>query len=387
MGGQAAVEMGQNALDAFADMTSNASSSLQGLIDVVRKGGETLKEDTKKWWDEIPAGVAKNFTAAEKEMIGHLSNMMAEGQNVLETFEWDLMLSGLPEAASKMEASFRDMAARTKGPMQEIWTTAADIAATGSDDMIKAMNKAFESGAVGQPLIDQLKTILTGQMPGVGTEAGNAAVGKGLDPAAAAAGQSAALTLSQEFAAAGTHIASVMKGIQANMKIVPPPMNIDIAPAAKTLQSLVATMSSIRQSSVPVFNINVAPALTALNKIRTALGGVKSGQAGINLNPAPALAAIKKVINEMAKIRQTKIPQIQLNISPAVSAANKIRSIVNALPNIKRTITYTYRIVGSRPNPPNISRTITYRYRTVGSRPAQTGMHETSGRRYNDCSP
>ena len=123
MGGQAAVEMGQNALDAFADMTSNASSSLQGLIDVVRKGGETLKEDTKKWWDEIPAGVAKNFTAAEKEMIGHLSNMMAEGQNVLETFEWDLMLSGLPATASKMEASFRDMAARTKGPMQEIWTT------------------------------------------------------------------------------------------------------------------------------------------------------------------------------------------------------------------------------------------------------------------------
>ena len=119
--------------------------------------------------------------------------------------------------------------------------------------------------------------------------------------------------------------------------------------------------------------------MTALNKIRSALGGVKSGQAGINLNPAPALASIKKVINEMAKIKQTKIPQIQLNISPAVAAANKIRSIVNALPHIKRTITYTYRVVGSRPNPPNLNRTITYRYRTVGSRPAQTGMHETLG--------
>ena len=44
------------------------------------------------------------------------------------------------------------------------------------------MNKAFESGAVGQPLIDQLKTILTGQMPGVGTEAG-VAEGKRSDPA------------------------------------------------------------------------------------------------------------------------------------------------------------------------------------------------------------
>ena len=141
-------------------------------------------------------------------------------------------------------------------------------------------------------------------------------------------------------------------------------MNIDIAPAAKTLQSLVATMSSIRQSSVPTFTINVAPALAQLNKIKTALGGVRTGQAGININPAPALASIKKVINAMAGIKQSKIPQIQLNINPAVSAANKIRSIVNALPHIKRTITYTYRIVGSRPNPPNISRTITYRYRT-----------------------
>ena len=119
--------------------------------------------------------------------------------------------------------------------------------------------------------------------------------------------------------------------------------------------------------------------MAALNKIKTALGGVKGGQAGININPAPAIASIRKVINEIAKIKQTKIPQIQLNISPAVAAANKIRSIVNALPNVKKTITYTYRVVGSRPNPPNLNKTITYRYRTVGSRPAQTGMHETLG--------
>ena len=60
----------------------------------------------------------------------------------------------------------------------------------------------------------------------------------------------------------------------------------------------------------------------------------------------------------------------------ATSAVNKLKSLVNSMPNIRRTITYTYRIVGSRPNPPNLSRTITYRYRTVGTRPAQTGMHE-----------
>ena len=69
----------------------------------------------------------------------------------------------------------------------------------------------------------------------------------------------------------------------------------------KNFSPLVATMSSIRQSSVPVFTINVAPALAQLNKIKAALGGVRTGQAGININPAPALASIKKVVNAMAK--------------------------------------------------------------------------------------
>ena len=171
-----------------------------------------------------------------------------------------------------------------------------------------------------------------------------------------------------------------MKGIEQNMAITPPKFDVDVKPAIDKLSELHRAMNEdMRQTTVPTFNINVAPAIAALTKVRNLLGGVKSGQAGITINPAPAIAAINKVVKAIAGIRQTKIPQIQLNIQPAISAANKIRSIVNALPNIKRTITYTYRVVGSRPNPPNINKTITYRYRTVGSRPAQTGMHETLG--------
>ena len=125
-----------------------------------------------------------------------------------------------------------------------------------------------------------------------------------------------------------TSVDQLVKSVNEKISGIKPSVNINpfagmISVAITSVNQMVAkinqSIGSIKQSSVPVFTINVAPALAQLNKIRTALGGVKSGQAGINLNPAPALASIKKVINEMAKIRQTKIPQIQLNISPAVS--------------------------------------------------------------------
>jgi hypothetical protein len=114
--------------------------------------------------------------------------------------------------------------------------------------------------------------------------------------------------------------------------------------------------------------------------IAGALGAARSGAAGaipIQLNIAPAMQQLKSLRNQIAAVKHARPIPIALNIAPAVSAASRIRSIVNALPHIKRTITYTYRIVGSRPNPPNLNRTITYRYRTVGSRPAHSGMHET----------
>ena len=57
-----------------------------------------------------------------------------------------------------------------------------------------------------------------------------------------------------------------------------PKFDIDIMPAAKKLQSLVATMSTIRQSRIPVFDIDVGPALAKMRQVSAALGGVKAGQ-------------------------------------------------------------------------------------------------------------
>ena len=103
------------------------------------------------------------------------------------------------------------------------------------------------------------------------------------------------------------------------------------------------------------------------------LGGVKQtgGAIPIQVNIAPAIKQLQSLKVQIGLVKQSKPVPIALNIAPAVQAANKIRSIVNALPNIKRTITYTYRIVGSRPNPPNLNKTITYRYR-----PWEHGLHK-----------
>ena len=96
----------------------------------------------------------------------------------------------------------------------------------------------------------------------------------------------------------------------------------------------------------------------------------------IQVNIAPALKQLQSLKVQIGLVKQAKATLISVNTSAATTAVNRLKSLVNALPNIRRTITYTYRIVGTRPNPPNLNRTITYRYRTVGTRPAQSGMHE-----------
>jgi hypothetical protein len=113
--------------------------------------------------------------------------------------------------------------------------------------------------------------------------------------------------------------------------------------------------------------------------MKSALGGAK-GAAGtaiaIQVNIAPALKQLQSLKVQIGLVKQAKPTPVNVDTRAATSAVNRLKSLVNSMPNIKRTITYTYRIVGSRPNPQNISRTITYRYRTVGTRPAQSGMHE-----------
>ena len=211
------------------------------------------------------------------------------------------------------------------------------------------MNKAFESGVTGQPLIDQLKRILGQQMPGVGTEAG-AAVGKGLDPAAAAAGQSAALTLSQEFAAAGTHIAAVISGIAANINSLtqtkPPAIQIDISPAIQQVASLKAQLTTITQKSPPKIQLDIGPAMQQIASLKNQIGGVKAKPIVINVS--------FKIIGK---------PPVPKQIKAFISYSYRIVNKIPNPPEIKRWISYKYRITNRIPNPPEIKRWISYRYR------------------------
>ena len=107
--------------------------------------------------------------------------------------------------------------------MKAVFEKAAEIARSGQPDLIAAMNEVMANVGTTAPgaLLKELDAILPPGLKASATKAGEGIPGV-LDPAAANAGQSAALTLSQEFAAAGVHIAAVMAGIEENMKITPP---------------------------------------------------------------------------------------------------------------------------------------------------------------------
>ena len=182
------------------------------------------------------------------------------------------------------------------------------------------------------------------------------------------------------------------------------PLNAAIQLAGKSLEQFGNFVGNFFSSTLPsivsshALNVNpftgmISVSIASLNQFASAvaqkmaeikqsfskgLGGVKQSGGGIpiQVNIAPALKQLQSLKVQIGLVKQTKVTLISVNTSAATTAVNRLKSLVNALPNIKRTITYTYRITGTRPNPPNLSRTITYRYRTVGTRPAQTGMHE-----------
>ena len=92
--------------------------------------------------------------------------------------------------------------------------------------------------------------------------------------------------------------------------------------------------------------------------MKSALGGAKKGTGtaiAIQVNIAPALQQSKSLKVQIGLVKQARATPVNVDTRGATSAVNRLRSLVNALPNIKRTITYSYRVVGRPPNPQNIS--------------------------------
>jgi hypothetical protein len=119
------------------------------------------------------------------------------------------------EGWQQMAADFASASQGMVGTMRHVFETMSQISATGNETMIRQMTEAWNTGAPADAMLTQMKTILEGKLPPtVSGAAGLAAQGMTppMEEGAAAAGQSAALILSQEFAAASTHIQSVLKG-------------------------------------------------------------------------------------------------------------------------------------------------------------------------------
>ena len=374
-GGEAAKEAAGMAADAWRDATSEMGSEIENLAGILMEGGKEMKESTKEWFTGIEQNIGRELTAAEQTALKGIGQMMASTEQAINDWQLgQLMGESISGSGAQLASAFDSLAASAEGGMKEVFSRAAAIVRSDSS-LANAVNEVMANVGKTSPqaLLAELNAILPPGLKDSATKAGEGVKGA-LDPGAAAAGQSAALTLSQEFAAAGTHIAAVISGMGSNMS--------GLEQTARTAGQNAAVALSEGFAAAGTHIASVLKGVAA--SISKVMGAARAGAgAGLRIpiivDTRTAVANINKLKTQIAGIKQAKPVPINLNIAPAVSAANKIRSIVNALPNIKRSITYTYRVVGSRPNPPNINKTITYRYRTVGSRPAQTGMHETLG--------
>jgi hypothetical protein len=384
-GGEAAKEAAGVAAEAWRNATSIIGGELQGLADIFMEGGEKMKESTDEWFAGIEQSIGRNLTGAETAALTGIGNMIASTEQAIA--DWQLgqiMGESIASSGAQLASAFEGLATTASAGMKAVFQKAAEIARSGQPDLIAAMNEVMANVGTTAPgaLLKQLDAILAPGLKASATKAGEAIPGA-LDPAAATAGQSAALTLSQEFAAAGVHIAAVMKGIEKNMVITTNPLAPMISLAMTSVDQMVSAVNQKISAIKPSVTTNpLAPMISAamasldqfasavgqkMAQVRAAfskgLGGVKGAAKGINVGIYYRYYIVGKP------------PQPK----PFNLGIYYRYYIVNAKPNppnIQKGIYYRYYVVGSRPNPPNLNRTITYRYRTVGTRPAQTGMHE-----------
>lgn len=378
-GGEAAKEAAGVAAEAWRAATSEIGGQLDSLASIFKEGGDKMKESTDEWFAGIEQSIGRNLTGAETAALTGIGNMIASTEQAIA--DWQLgqiMGESIATSGAQLATAFEGLATTASAGMKAVFQKAAEIARSGQPDLVAAMNEVMANVGTTAPgaLLKQLDAILPPGLKASATKAG-AAIPGALDPAAAQAGQSAALTLSQEFAAAGTHIASVMAGIQANITGIK--VQIDISPAIQQIGSLRAQLANITQKAPPKIQLDIGPAIQQIASLKNQIGGVKAKPIVINVSfkiigKPPVPKDIKAFISYAYRITNTipKPPEIKKFISYAYRITNRIPNP----PEIKRWITYKYRVTGSKPNPSDINRNINYRYRVLGSRPAQTGIHE-----------
>jgi len=129
-----------------------------------------------------------------------------------------------------------------------------------------------------------------------------------------------------------------------------------------TVTAIDNMFSGVMVSSVNTsFNLLATNANTSLARLQTSTGSAVTAIDGIfnNVMVPRSNAAFNSVERNWANVMSAMRAVTDSQVGAIIAR-------LNSIPNIRRTITYTYQTVGSPPNPPNIYRQIIYSYGGVG---------------------
>jgi hypothetical protein len=166
-GGQAAIDFQMESLASFERFTGDMRAKIDDLVGISNEGGEKLKESTDKWFADLEAELGRKLTPAERKFIDTTKNMVDEGNTAFANFNLDAMQNNIDGGIDKMEATFREAAATNEGTTREMFTSMANIAATGSQEAVATMQQIWESGAAPEKIVEAMKVLET-EFPNIG---------------------------------------------------------------------------------------------------------------------------------------------------------------------------------------------------------------------------
>ena len=389
-GGEAAREAASMASEAWRSATSEMGSAIQTLADAFKKGGEDMGDALEKGFETIEQGIGRSLTGAEQAALKGIAQMIASTEQAIGDWQLgQLMGETITKSGGQLASAFQSLASTAEGGMKQVFQRAAQIIRADSS-LASAVNEVMAGVGKTAPdaLLRELNAILPPGLKNSATTAAGQLPGS-LDPAAAQAGQSAALTLSQEFAAAGTHIASVIKGIQAQIASIgttAKPVVISItADVTKVGQQLNSVMTAA-QSLKPIISVDAdiraaqtkIGALTGTNQKPVMIyvdADIRAAQTKISALTGTGQKPIMISVDADIRAAQTKIgaltgtsqKPIMIYVDANIRAAQtKIGALSNAKPVI---IPVSYKVIGKPPTAAPINSFIFYRYKLVGKPP------------------
>jgi hypothetical protein len=324
-GGRAALEFARQVSDAYGEMLGEAGSAVSELADIFLKGGKDMDESVDKWFEDMPEKVRERLSATQIAALEAMGEFSSELQAMGQEFKFDWMTEGFDNARHDLISSLNGMKGDLQANFPGVFEVATDIASRGSEQTISEMVSILENTAGKPPavILDELKA-LQGTIPPVGKQAGEALKGT-LDPGAAEAGKSAAITLSEEFAAASTHIAAVMKGIQGNI-------------------------DSLKQTKIPKLGVNIQNIMQNTKRSQQLINNVKQKapppRMGVNIqNIIQNTSRAQQLINN---VKQRTIPRMGVNIQNALSNISRVQRAINSVRGRTVYINVVQRRVGPR---------------------------------------